>query len=273
MNFRILGPLDVRDGDREVPLRGGKQRALLALLLVNANRTLALDAIVDELWGDDVPETAPKMVQIYVSHLRKSLPPQMLRTRPPGYALVIEPDQLDLHRFEALVAEARAALEAGAAEEAAESFRRALELWRGPALEEFASEPFAQPEAARLEELRMNALEGRLEADLQRGRHDDIAGELEALAARHPLRESLRRQHMLALYRAGRQAEALAAYQEARRALADELGIEPSPALRDLERRILQQDPTLDPPAEPPAAVAAPVSHPRRARNRRRRRC
>jgi class 3 adenylate cyclase/DNA-binding SARP family transcriptional activator len=257
MDFRILGPLDVRDGDREVRLRGGKERALLALLLVNANRTLALDRIVDELWADDVPETAPKMVQIYVSHLRKALPPEMLHTRPPGYALVIEPDQLDLHRFEQLVAEARAALDEGRAEQAAESFRTALELWRGPALEEFASEPFAQPEAGRLEELRMNALEGRLEADLQRGRHDDVAGELEALVARYPLREGLRRQHMLALYRAGRQAEALAAYQDARRALADDLGIEPSPALRDLERRILQQDPTLD-PAKPPRAPVSP---------------
>jgi DNA-binding SARP family transcriptional activator len=266
MKFRILGPLDVRDGDREVRLRGGKERALLALLLVNANRTLALDGIVDELWGEDVPETAPKMVQIYVSHLRKALPPEMLHTRPPGYALVIEPDQLDLHRFEQLVAEARAALEEGRAEQAADSFRQALALWRGPALEEFASEPFAQPEAARLEELRINALEGRLEADLQRGRHDDVVAELEALVGRHPLREGLRRQHMLALYRAGRQAEALAAYQEARRALADELGIEPSPALRDLERRILQQDPTLSPAAPPAAPEVSPAAEPPAAR-------
>src|SRR5262245_32239138 len=132
MNFRILGPLDVRDGAREVLLRGGKERALLALLLVNANRTLALDSIVDELWGEDVPETAPKMVQIYVSHLRKALPQEILHTRPPGYALVIEPDQLDLHRFERLVAEARTSLEAGRAEQATESFRQALERWRGP---------------------------------------------------------------------------------------------------------------------------------------------
>src|SRR3954468_906315 len=252
MNFRILGPLDVRDGERDVRLRGGKERAMLALLLIHANRTLALDRIVDELWSEDVPETAPKMVQIYVSHLRKVLPPEAIHTRPPGYALVIEPDQLDLHRFEQLVAEARAALEEGLGEQAAESFRQALELWRGPALEEFAAEPFAQPEAARLEELRMNALEGRLEADPHRGRHADVASELEALVARHPLREGLRRQHMLALYRAGRQAEALAAYQEARRGLGGELGIEPSPALRDLERRILRQDPTLDPAAPPP---------------------
>jgi class 3 adenylate cyclase len=265
MDFRILGPLEVRDGNREVRLRGGKLRALLALLLVNANRTLALTRIVDELWGDDVPETAQKMVQIYVSHLRKALPAGMLHTRPPGYALVLEHEQLDLHRFEGLVAEAWAALAAGGAEEAADRFRRALSLWRGPALAEFASEPFARPEGARLEELRLYALEGRLEADLELGRHKDISGELEALITRYPLREGFRRQHMLALYRSGRQAEALAAYQEARRALADDLGIEPSPALRELERQILQQDTSLDPmassaragprsSAEPPAA-------------------
>ena len=248
MDFRILGPLEVRDGDREVRLRGGKQRALLALLLVHANRTLAIDRIVDELWGEEVPETAQKMVQIYVSHLRKLLPSGTLHTRPPGYMLALEPDQLDLNRFERLVADARAALEAGRAVEAAGGFRAALELWRGPALAEFASEPFAQPEGARLEELRVSALEGRVEADLRLGRHGEIGGELEALIVRHPFREGLRRQQMLALYRSGRQAEALAAYQEARCALADELGIEPSPTLRDLERRILQQDASLDLP-------------------------
>jgi DNA-binding SARP family transcriptional activator len=253
MDFRILGPLEVRDGDREVRLRGGKQRALLALLLVNANRTLAIDRIVDDLWGEDVPETATKMVQVYVSRLRKALPDGALHTRPPGYALQVEADQVDLRRFERLVADARAALEAGRAEGASREFRAALELWRGPALAEFASEPFALAEEARLEELRVSALEGRLEADLLLGRHGDLVGELEALIARYPLREGLRRQHMLALYRSGRQAEALAAYQEARRVLADELGIEPSPALRKLERRILEQDPSLD--LAPPAAA------------------
>jgi DNA-binding SARP family transcriptional activator/pimeloyl-ACP methyl ester carboxylesterase len=249
MDFRILGPLEVRDGDRSVRLRGGKERALLGLLLVNANRTLALDRIVDDLWGDDVPETAQKMVQIYVSKLRKVLPPGALHTRPPGYGLVLEPDLIDLHRFEQLLAEARVALEAGRAAQAADGFRAALELWRGPALAEFAAEPFASGETARLEELRVSALEGRLEADLQLGRHHDLVGEFEALTARYPLRENLRRQQMLALYRSGRQAEALAAYQNARHELADQLGIEPSPALRDLERRILQQDPRLELPA------------------------
>jgi predicted ATPase/DNA-binding SARP family transcriptional activator len=257
MDFRILGPLEVRDRDRELRLRGGKQRALLALLLVNPNRTLAIDWIVDELWGEDVPESAQKMVQIYVSQLRKVLPPGTLHTRPPGYALVLEPDELDLHRFETIVAEARVALDGGRAEQASAGFRTALELWRGPALAEFASEPFAPAEGARLEELRVRALEGRLEADLLLGRHGDLVSELEALVARYPLREGLRRQHMLALYRSGRQVEALAAYQGARRVLADELGIEPSPALRDLERKILQQDSSLD-LAAPPVAPSAP---------------
>jgi class 3 adenylate cyclase/DNA-binding SARP family transcriptional activator len=265
MDFRILGPLEVREGEREVRLRGGKQRALLALLLVNANRTLAIDRIVDELWGEEVPDSAQKMVQIYVSKLRKVLAAGMLHTRPPGYSLQLEPDELDLDRFERLVAEARANLDAGRPEQASAGYRAALELWRGPALAEFTAEPFAQAEGARLEELRMNALEGRLEADLLLGRHGDLVGELEALVARHPLREGLRRQQMLALYRSGRQAEALAAYQEARRVLADELGIEPSPALRELERLILQQDSGLDlapappPPTEgPPAPVETP---------------
>ncbi|HXV34027.1 MAG TPA: BTAD domain-containing putative transcriptional regulator [Gaiellaceae bacterium] len=259
MDFRLLGPLEVRDGDREVRLRGGKQRALLALLLVNANRTLAIDRIVDDLWGEDVPETAAKMVQIYVSRLRKALPEGLLHTRPPGYALQLEPEAVDVHRFERLVAAARAALDAGRVDEASGGFEAALGLWRGPALAEFTSEPFAPAEGARLEELRIAALEGRLEADLGLGRHGDLVGELEALVARHPLREGLRRQHMLALYRSGRQAEALAAYQEARRALGDELGIEPSPALRDLERRILQQDPGLDVAAPPSAPEPAPA--------------
>ena len=259
MDFRILGPLEVRDGEREVRLRGGKQRALLALFLVNANRTLAIDRIVDDLWGEDVPESAPKMVQIYVSRLRKVLPPDTLHTRPPGYSLRLEAYELDLHRFERLVAEARAGLEAGHAEQASAGYRAALELWRGPALAEFASEPFAPSEGARLEELRVNVLEGRLEADLLLGRHGDLIGELEALVARYPLREGLRRQHMLALYRSGRQAEALASYQAFRRMLADELGIEPSGSLRELERQMLQQDPSLElpAPAQAPAESAS----------------
>src|SRR5581483_5131850 len=180
-----------------------------------------------------------------------------------------------LHRFERLVAEARERLDAGRAGEASAGFRAALELWRGPALAEFTSEPFAPAEGARLEELRLHALEGRLDADLALGRHEDLAGELEALVAREPLREGLRRRHMLALYRSGRQAEALAAYQEARRALAGELGIEPSPALRELERLILRQDAGLEleaPAAAPPLAPRAPARRRRSCARRVRRR-
>jgi DNA-binding SARP family transcriptional activator/pimeloyl-ACP methyl ester carboxylesterase len=246
MDFRILGPLEVHDGDRDVPLRGGKERALLALLLVNVNRTLALDGIVDGLWGEDVPETAQKMVQVHVSRLRKVLGAQTIRTRPPGYALVVRPEQLDLHRFETAVLEAREALDAGQAHPAAARFREALSLWRGPALAEFTSEPFAASEQARLEDLRMYAVEGLLAAELDMGHHRAAVGELEGLIAEHPLRERLRRQHMLALYRSGRHAEALSSYQTFRRALAEELGIEPSASLRELERQILQQDPSLE---------------------------
>jgi DNA-binding SARP family transcriptional activator len=260
MEFRILGPLEVRDSDREVTLRGGRQRALLALFLVNANRTLSTARIVDDLWGDQVPETAQKMVQVHVSQLRKVLPPGTLRTRPPGYALCIEQEQLDLDRFEMLAAEARASLDTGRAEAAAKRFREALALWRGPAFAEFTMEPFAAAERARLEELRIHALEGRIEADLMLGRHGDLVGELKLLVGRHPLHEGIRRQHMLALYRSDRQAEALAAYQDARRELADELGIEPSAALRGLERRILQQDPGLNLTVPPAPEVRSQAS-------------
>jgi DNA-binding SARP family transcriptional activator/pimeloyl-ACP methyl ester carboxylesterase len=261
MDFRILGPLEVRDGDRDVPLRGGKERALLALLLLNVNRTLALDRIVDSLWGDDVPETAQKMVQVYVSRLRKVLPPESIRTRPPGYALVLAQEQLDLHRFETAALEARAALDAGEALKAAARLREALSLWRGPALAEFTSEPFAQSEQARLENLRMYAVEGLLEAELELGHHRAAVGELEALVAEHPLREHLRSQHMLALYRSGRHAEALTSYRTFRRTLSDNLGIEPSASLRDLERQMLQQDPALELQArvETRASVATPA--------------
>src|SRR5262249_61041945 len=160
MEFRILGPLEVRDGDREVQLRGGKQRALLALLVLNANRTLPAGRIVDERWGDDVPESAPKMVQIYVSRLRKALDPGLLHTRPPGYLLQVEPGDVDLDRFEQLATDARASLDNGRAEEAAAGFRAALALWRGPALAEFATEPFAAAEASKLAEDSLPAQEG-----------------------------------------------------------------------------------------------------------------
>ena len=265
MEFRLLGPLEVVDGATSLPIAARKQRALLAVLLLNANRTVSRERIVDDLWGETVPDSARKMVQIYVSQLRKVLPEPRLHTRPPGYALELADSELDLDRFERLVADGRAALTGGRAGDASDLIRRALALWRGPALAEF-SEPFAHPEAARLEELRLTALEWRIEADLALGRDAEVVGELEALVPRHPLRERLRSQQMLALYRAGRQAEALASYQSFRRALADELGIDPSAALKDLERRMLVQDPGLERPATDGDAVApsaVPTTAPR----------
>jgi DNA-binding SARP family transcriptional activator len=237
------------DGER-LSLGAGKQRALLALLSLNAGRAFPTDQLVDELWAE-APGTAHKMVQIYVSQLRKVLPAGVLETRAPGYRLAVEPDAVDSHRFERRLADGRRALAAGRPDEAASVLRDGLSLWQGEALAEFASEPFAEVEGDRLDELRLAALEERLEADLALGRHADLVGELDALVARHPLRERLRGQQMLALYRSGRQADALAAYHEARDVLDDELGIKPSAALRELERRILQQDEAL---VAPPVA-------------------
>jgi DNA-binding SARP family transcriptional activator len=244
MEYRLLGPLEVRAGDGPLPLGGTKQRALLALLLLNANRVVSRERLIDEVWGDAPPQTAVTTVQVYVSRLRKLLPAETLRTRPPGYLLAIEPDSLDLARFERLVEEARAA----DPERASRALREALELWRGPSLKEF-DEPFFRIEAGRLEDLRLVALEDRIEADLSLGRHAQVAGEIDALIAEHPHRERLRGQLMLALYRSGRQADALEAYRDARAAL-DELGLEPGERLRALERAVLTQDASLDlPPA------------------------
>jgi predicted ATPase len=248
MEFRVLGPLEVRNGDVSLPLAGAKQRGLLALLLVHANHVLSRDRLIDELWGDHPPETAVQSLQVYVSRLRKLLPDDTLLTRPPGYLLAIEPDKLDLHRFERLFAEGREMLAGGDAERASALLRQALELWRGPALAEFDSEPFAQAEIGRLEDLRVSVVEERVDADLALRRHADLTGELEALIAEHPHRERLRGQLMLALYRSGRQAEALEAYRDARRELVDELGIEPGAALQQLEKQILLHDEALDAP-------------------------
>jgi DNA-binding SARP family transcriptional activator len=246
VEFRVLGPLEVWREEISLPLGSVKERALLAILLLNANQTVSRDRMVDDLWGDRAPERAAKSIQTYVSRLRKILSPGVLRTRSPGYVLELEPEQLDLHRFERLLAEGQRALAEGGAELASDLLRKALALWRGPALAEFPSEPFARGEAARLEELRLLALEARIDADLALGCHADFVGELESLVAHHPLRERFRAQLMTALYRSGRQAEALAAYQDARRVLVEELGIEPGRGLRELEQTILRQDPALE---------------------------
>ena len=268
MDFKILGPLEVREGDRRLSCKGPKQRLLLAALLLRAGETVSSDRLIEALWGESPPETADKALQVHVSQLRKLLEPErtpgspgrILVTRPPGYVLNADPDQVDLHRFEQTAAQARAEREAGRTAEAAALLRRALALWRGPPLSDLSFESHLQADIARLEELRLAALEDRLDADLALGRHGEVTAELEGLVSGHPLRERLRAQLMLSLYRAGRQAEALEVYRAGRRALVDELGIEPGRELRDLERRILAQDPELDVAA--PADVCADVDRP-----------
>jgi DNA-binding SARP family transcriptional activator len=245
MEFRILGPLEVWDEGGVVSLGGPKPRALLAVLLLHPNEVVPADRLIDELWGEDSPERAAAALRVNVSRLRKALPQDVLTTRSPGYILKVEPDELDLRRFERLVDEGRSLLARGLAADASARLRDALSLWKGSALADFAYESFAQTAIARLEEIRLAAVELRIDADLALGRHDELVGELEALVSEHPLRERLRTCLMTALYRSGRQAEALGAYQDARRALVDELGIDPGPALQELERAILRQDPSL----------------------------
>jgi predicted ATPase/DNA-binding SARP family transcriptional activator len=232
MEFRILGPLEVSSGDESLDLGGPKQRALLALLLLSPNRVVPVDSLVAGLWDDEPPDSARKALQIYVSQLRKTLGRERIATQSPGYRLRVEDGELDLDRFERLRAE-------GALDEA-------LALWRGPPLADFVEDRFSQGERARLEELRLATVEERIDRDLAAGRHAELIGELDALTAEHPLREGLRARQLLALYRAGRQADALDAYQRARAALVEELGIEPGPALRELQQAILKQDPALD---------------------------
>jgi YVTN family beta-propeller protein len=246
VEFRILGPLEVVEGGQPLALAVGKQRSLLAILLLHANEVVSRDRLIDELWGEHAPASAAKSIQIYVSQLRKALDEGAARlvTRPNGYELEIAPDELDLRRFEDLVEEARRAPPT----EAAEKFRAALALWRGPPLADFGYEPFAQAEIARLEELRLTVVEERIAADLAVGRQPDLVGELEGLVGAHPLRERLRGLLMLALYRSGRQAEALQVYQQTRETLVEELGLEPGRELQELEQAILRQDPSLDGP-------------------------
>ena len=264
IDFRILGPLEVRLDGRLVTLEGAKARALLVLLLVHANRVVPSEQLIEDLWSGSPPSSAPNALQVYVSQLRKLVGREALVTRPPGYLLRADPDLVDAVRFERLVEQARKELARGTPEPALAALEEALSLWRGTPLSEFVYERFAQREISRLEELRRAALEERFEAHLALGRGADLVGELEALVAEHPLRERLRGQLMLALYRSGRQAEALELYQATRRLLVDELGIEPSPSLQRLETAILRQDPSLEPlPAaaaepEPPAAATPP---------------
>ena len=249
IEFRILGPLEVEDEGQLVPLGGAKQRAVLAILLLHRGEVVSIDRLVDELWGERPPGTATKTVQVYVSRLRKEIGQDRVLTRGGGYVLDIEPGRLDVERFQDLTTHGRAALERGDARRASELLGQALEMWRGPPLADLAYEPFAQSHAARLEELRLVALELRIEADLALGRHAALIPELETLVREHPARERLRAQLILSLYRSGRQTDALAGYRDAREALVEEYGVEPSRELRKLERAILTQDRSIDAPA------------------------
>src|SRR5215212_11698728 len=245
MDFRILGPLEALDGARPVALGGRKRRAVLAVLLLHPNETLSGERLIDELWGETPPANALKTLQVHVSRLRKTLPADVLVTREHGYQLQVGPDDLDAHLFARLVDEGRAELSAGRPEKALAALEAALALWRGAPLADLAYEPFAQAETGRLEELRVAAVEELVEAKLALGRHGEVIGPLEQLVDEHPYRERPRAQLMLALYRADRQADALQAYQDARRQLVDELGIEPGARLRELEAAVLAQDPAL----------------------------
>ena len=255
-----MGPLRWSTADMLVDIPGTKLRALLALLLLHPNQVVSTDRLVDGLWGEAPPKTAPNTLQTHVSHLRSALSGkgagengQLVVTKFPGYLLAVDPEQIDAGRFEHLAEAGRRALDDSAPDEAVVILTEALSLWRGPALADFVFEPFASSEGARLEELRLAVVADRMEAQLALGRHADVAGELRQLVDEHPLRERLWAQLMTALYRCGRQAEALRAFSELRRVLGEELGIEPSHDLQRLEEAILLQKPELE--WHPPAMV------------------
>jgi DNA-binding SARP family transcriptional activator len=264
VEFRVLGPLEALVEGKPARLGGPRQRALLAILLVYANEVVPVARLVDEVWGDDPPLTAGNVLQTYVSQLRKALGRDAIGTRGRGYVVAVPDGALDLRTFERRAAAGARARADGRAADAAAELRAALALWRGPALSDLADEPGARTIAARLDGLRVLALERAIEADLECGRDAELIGELDALVAEHPLHERFRALHMLALYRAGRQADALAAYRAARATLVAELGIEPGAALRDLQRAILEQDSALAPARAPSTAAAALAPDPRR---------
>jgi DNA-binding SARP family transcriptional activator/nucleotide-binding universal stress UspA family protein len=252
VEFRILGPLEVWHEGRPVHIEGAKERALLALLLLHAGEQVSVDRLIDDLWGESPPATARKSLQVRVAGLRRAIGGDILLTRGDAYLVRPERNQLDLHRFEQLLSDGSDRLGAGDPSAAVAMLHEALALWRGPALADFAYESFAQPAIARLEELRIRTLELRIEAQLELGLHAEAMAELEDLIAAHPFRERLRRQLMLALYRDGRQAEALDIFRRTRDEFVAELGIEPGAALQDLQQKILRQDSSLDGPLAAP---------------------
>ena len=255
MRYALLGPLEVRDGSRMVPLPQGRQRLLLAVLLLHANQPLSRERLIDALWGESPPATAGRSLNNLISALRKALGNRVLVTDGPGYRLRVADGELDVQRFDALVKQGQGALVEGDVERAAALLDRGLALWRGAPLADLADAHFTEREIARLEESRVTAVEQRIEVRLALGRHAEVVGELEALVREHPYRERLWAQLMLALYRSERQADALQAYQDARRKLVEELGIEPGEGLRELERAVLAQDHALSLPAAVPAEL------------------
>jgi DNA-binding SARP family transcriptional activator len=269
MRFGVLGPLEVESEDGRLTLGGARQRAVLAMLVLHVNEVVPRDRLLEGVWGGNPPDTAASALQGYVSALRKALGPGVIVTRAPGYSLEARRDLVDVHRFESLAATGADALAEGDATRAAQLLRQALALWRGEPLADLDSVEFVQLERLRLEELRLGALADRIDADLALGRHAELVGELRALVGEHPLRERFRAQLMLALYRAGRQAESLDVYQQGRSLLAAELGIEPGQPLKRLERAILQQDEALAPPAAGPGASVQPRATERRRPPRR----
>ncbi len=250
MEFQILGPLEVVEGGRVLPLGGEKQRAALAMLLIHRNAVVSRGHLIEGIWGETPPVSAGPTLDTYVSRLRKVLPADgvgpRLVTRPPGYRLRVEDGELDLQRFEGLLDRAESALGSGDQRTAGQVLREALSLFRGPPLEDLARAPFAQAEVGRLEELRLGALERRLDSDLETGKHAEVVGELESLVVRLPFREGFWTQLMVALYRSGRQGDALMAFDRARRTLTEELGVDPGQPLQRLQKRILRQDPALE---------------------------
>jgi len=247
MQVRILGSFQLEEGSRRITIGGFRQRAVLASLVLHANEVVPSEQLLVDLWGEDSPPSAANALQAAISRLRRALPPGRLVTRAPGYALRLFPEELDVSRFEQLVSEGRELLAAGAAAQAAQTLSQALSLWQGPALADFRYEPFAQAEIARLEELHLTCMEERVEADLAAGSASVLTAELRRLVGEHPLRERLRGQFMLALYRDGRQTEALEVYREFRSVLREELGLDTTPLLRELEAAILRHDPLLSP--------------------------
>ena len=264
MDFRILGPFEVVEDGQSLRLGGAQQRALLAVLLIYRGEVLSTDRLIDELWADRPPPTAAKTVQGYISQLRRVLGEEAIVTRGHGYRLAVVSDQVDVARFEALVRESQTALADGDAVNAQRRLGEALALWRGEPLADFAYDAFAQAEIARLQESRLAAVEARIDADLALGEHTRLVAELEALVHQHPLRERLIAQLMLALYRSGRQAEALECYRAARKRLVDELGLEPGRELQELEEAILAQDRELDSPTRGSARGPPPTARRRR---------